>query len=89
MSDVLQRMSAANDALFRSYSGKRYPKAFYLTPDDWSAFMATNPPTGRFPWANNPTVWRTEPKFGSAPVRESTGKRSRLYDNTGAGRTVA
>lgn len=67
---------------------KRRPKAFYLTPDDWTQFMATKPPTVRTIFGNNPAREVTDPAFQGIPVRQSEGKTSRLYDNTTTGHAV-
>lgn len=91
-SDTIEdRMAAALDGL-RVRHPKRGAKAFYLSPTDWDEFMAKDRPTGRFPWGNNPTKWRSEPTFRAVPVRQSTGKglpgASRLYDTTASGRLI-
>lgn len=85
---VVQRMGAALDRLEKQWSGRRRPKAFYLIADDWREFTATNPPTIRTMFGNNPPRERIDPAFRNIPVRESTGKASRLYDNTSTGRDI-
>lgn len=91
MQPITVRMDEALDRL-RSRWPKRRPKAFYLGPGDWEAFMATDPPTIRTMWGNNPPQPRTDPAFREIPVRQSTAKglpgASRLYDNTTCGRPI-
>jgi hypothetical protein len=67
---------------------KRRPKAFYLVPHDWAAFMAVERPTIRTMFGNNPPRERVDPAFSGIPVRESKGQHSRLYDNTASGHPV-
>lgn len=85
---VIDRMTAALADLAWRWRGKRMPKAFYLTASDWAAFEATNPPSGRFPFGNNPTIWRDEPTLQGVPVRISKAPESRLYDHTTTGRPI-
>lgn len=83
---TVERMEAALQLLAKRWP-RRAPKAFYLGPADWEEFMATNPPTGVFPWGNNPVKQRTDPVFQGFPVRASENvlpRRSKLYDNTGS-----
>lgn len=74
--------------LDKRWAGKRRPKAFYLIADDWRDFMATEPPSVETMFGNNPPIKVIDPAFKGVPVRESTGKESRLYDNTTTGRAV-
>lgn len=83
---VTDRMAAALADLSERTKGRRQPKAFYLGPDDWNDFLATDPPV-------MPTVWNGEhlheETFSDVPVRPSKnvpGRSSRLYDHTGTGR---
>lgn len=87
---ILDRLDAALADLEKRWQSRRRPKAFYLVPEDWAAFMATNPPTQRFPFGNNPTVYRDEPAHHGVPVRQCIGKAaaSRLYDHSSSGRAV-
>jgi hypothetical protein len=85
---TVERMAEGLAALKRHWSGRRTPKAFYLGPDDWTEFMATNPPTIETTWSDWP---RTEPSFEDVPVRPSKNvapRKSRIYDNTGQGREL-
>lgn len=70
------------------WNGRRRPKAFYLVPADYSAFTATKPPKVRTTWCNNPPLERIDPAFREIPVRESKGKKSKLYDHTSTGRAI-
>jgi hypothetical protein len=88
VSAVVERMSHALAELDKRWAGKRRPKAFYLVADDWRDFMATNPPTIQTMFGNNPPTLVTDPAFRETPVRESTGKVSRLYDSTTTGREI-
>lgn len=85
---ITERLQAALDRLAANWSGRRRPKAFYLIESDWDEFMATKPPTIRTMWGNNPPTSVEDPAFGEVPVRLSTGKQSRLYDNTTTGRNL-
>jgi hypothetical protein len=88
---VTVRMTEALAVLLAKYRGHRIPKAFYLGPDDYADFMATDPPTGEFPWGNNPTKTVVEPAFERVPVRLSKNvppRQSRLYDHCGYGKLI-
>jgi hypothetical protein len=86
---ITERMAEMLTDLEARWKGKRRPKAFYLSPMDWAGFMATEPPTVRTMWGNNPPKPRVDPAFKGIPVRSSMGKglpgTSRLYDNTATG----
>lgn len=86
---ILERLEATRAAHATHWRGKRWPKAFYLVPDDWAEFMATDPPTINTQWGNNPPQDLVEPAFEGVPVRKSKGQRSKLYDNTSSGRQIA
>jgi hypothetical protein len=85
---VVSRMEQSLRDLDRRWKGKRLPKAFYLCPDDWLAFAATDPPTVETMWGNNPPTKVTDLAFQDLPVRQSTAKVSRLYDHTSTGRAI-
>lgn len=85
---VTERMADALHRLAKHWSGKRRPKAFYLVGPDWDEFRAANPPTARFPFGNNPTIYRDEPVYEGVPVRPTGAKASRLYDHTTQGRDL-
>lgn len=82
MSDALSRLDAPH------WRGKRKPKAFYLAEPEFEEFKATDPPTVQSLWGNNPPQRVTDPAFRDVPVRLSTSRNSRLYDNTHAGRDL-
>lgn len=87
---IRDRMDVALDRLERHSRGRRRPKAFYLSADDWVAFEATSPPRARFAFGNNPPVYREEPQFRGLPIRRtrSATAPSRLYDHTSTGRAI-
>lgn len=80
-------MQAALDRLKVAW-GARLPKAFYLTEEDWSAFTSKPRRTVVSDWGNNPVKRRRDPGFKGIPVRPSTSKESRLYDNKSMGRAI-
>jgi hypothetical protein len=83
------RMDAAMADLERRWKGKRRPKAFYLTQEDFDAFMATDPPTVETTFGNNPPQRWTEPAYRGVPVRLTKSRTSRLYDDpTAQGRAL-
>lgn len=86
---IWQRMEAALVAINRTH---RRPKAFYLGPADWAAFIAAADArdTVTLPWGNNPVQQRTDPAFNGLPVRKSKSDTevSRLYDHVGVGREI-
>lgn len=85
---IIERMAEALHQLHNHWSGKRRPKAFYLGPDDWLEFMATDRPNVETVWNNEPSV---EPAFNDVPVRASKNvppRQSRLYDHTTTGRML-
>jgi hypothetical protein len=83
------RMDAAMADLERRWKGKRRPKAFYLTQEDFDAFMATDPPTVETTFGNNPPQRWTEPAYRDVPVRLTKSRTSRLYDDpTAQGRAL-
>lgn len=85
---VTERMAEALAKLEKAWGGRRRPKAFYLIADDWREFMATEPPSIETMFGNNPPTLVTDPAFNGIPVRETTGKLSRLYDWTSSGREL-
>lgn len=87
---ILERLDRALAELEAHWTGRRKPKAFYLSPADWAEWRAatSNPPIVRVPFGNNPTVWRDEPAYRDVPVRESRSSQSRLYDDTTTGRAI-
>lgn len=82
---ITDQMSDALHSLEQRWRGKRRPKAFYLGPDEYAAFMATDPPTIETVWGNNPPKDRIEPSFRNLPVREAKGLECRLYDHCSYG----
>jgi hypothetical protein len=85
---IRERMAAGLERLNKKWGGRRRPKAFYLGPDDWRDFLATEPPTGASLWNNKPAL---EPLFEGIPVRQSKNvlpRRSRLYDHTKTGHAL-
>lgn len=86
---ITMRMAQTLRVLSSHWGGRRRPKAFYLIESDWNEFMATKPPTIRTMWGNNPPTSVEDPAFQDVPVRLSTGKQSRLYDNTTTGRNLS
>jgi hypothetical protein len=87
MRHVTERMEEAEGQLALRYP-KRSVKAFYLGPDDWADFIATNPPM-------IDTIWNCAPayeySFMGSPVRQSKNvgpRTSRLYDSSGTGRPL-
>ncbi len=88
MRPILDCMAEGLDDLAGKFKGKRQPKAFYLGPDDWADFMATNPPTISTTFKCEPAL---EPGFRDIPVRQSLNvppRQSRLYDSTSTGRPI-
>lgn len=86
---IVDRLAQALTNLDIRWKGQRRPKAFYLVGEDWSAFIATNPPTIETMFGNNPPVKVTDPSFNGVPVRQSQSRlQSRLYDNTTTGRAI-
>lgn len=84
---ITERMTAALGQLALRYP-KRRGKAFYLGPDDWADFIATDPPMIDTLWNCLPAY---EYSFGGIPVRASKNvapRASRLYDNTACGRDL-
>jgi hypothetical protein len=84
---ILDRMAAAKAHLIAQWQGRRTAKAFYLGPEDWDEFMATEPQPIATIWNRVPA---TEVGFGGVPVRLSKAKggASRLYDHTSTGRLL-
>lgn len=88
MKPTLEAMAEALVRLAEHWTGQRRPKVFYLGPDDWADFMATDPPTVMTTFRNEP---QDAPSFDGVPVRQSFNvppRQSRLYDNTGTGRLI-
>lgn len=84
---VTERMESAIGQLAARYPA-RSPKAFYLGPDDWADFLATDPPMIDTTWNCLPARERA---FNDVPVRRAKNvapRQSRLYDNTGVGRLI-
>lgn len=82
---ILERMTEALRDLEKRWRGRRTPKAFYLGPDDWTDFLATDPPSIETTFNREPAV---EPGFENVPVRASRNvpaRQSRLYDSTTTG----
>ena len=89
MTAILDRLRAALLDLNTRSNGKRRPKAFYLSPSDWTEFQATTDGAAVCTsFGNNPRVWRDDAAFGGIPVRQSKSLKSRLYDHTSVGRVV-
>lgn len=86
---ILERLAAELATLETRTKGRRRPKAFYLTAEDWAEFEATKPPTIRVTWGNNPPKGRDDLAFRDIPVLPSSASISRLYDHTTTGRPVA
>lgn len=86
--NITDRMETALAALDARTAGRRKPSAFYLGPDDWADFMATEPPTIEAEWNRQPSQ---EPGFRDVPVRASKNvapRQSRLYDDSRQGRAL-
>lgn len=84
---VTERMDAALERLRQRFP-MRIPKAFYLGPDDWTEFMAGDPPMVRTLFNRKPVE---QPSFKGVAVRASKNvapRSSRLYDNTNTGREL-
>jgi len=85
---ITDRMADAVGQLKAKWGDRRRPKAFYLVRKDFNEFLATDPPRVRTMFGNNPQREVEDAAFGEIPVRPSTGKSSRLYDNTTTGRDL-
>lgn len=84
---ITERMEAALGQLNRNWP-KRAAKAFYLGPDDYEEFMATNPPEIATTFNLQPAL---EPGFKEVPVRPSKNvgpRQSRLYDHASCGHMI-